>query len=127
MLACPNQSFPNPQKECLDLGVPFRVMSTIEQMLKDANMPGITCRQTDVSAGTIFGKKRDCLLVTLNTLKEYRMFIGARDVGAHLEVSWFMTIAPGFLKRAISKRMAGSNSRKAMNPSNHANFSVDFS
>jgi hypothetical protein len=36
------------------------------------------------------------------------MFIGARDVGAHLEVSWFMTIAPGFLKRAISKRAFGN-------------------
>jgi hypothetical protein len=51
-----------------------RVMDTIEQMLKDANMPGITCRQTDVSSGGIFSKKRECLLVTLNTLKDYRMF-----------------------------------------------------
>jgi hypothetical protein len=37
------------------------------------------------------------------------MFIGARDIGIHLEASWFVTVNPGFLKRAVSKRLAMGN------------------
>ena len=84
------------------------VMDSVKQMIEDANLPGVTCRQTDVSTGGIFGRKRAFLLTTLNTLKDYRMFIGARDVGAHLEASWFMTVAPGFMKRSMSKRAFGN-------------------
>ena len=48
-------------------------------------------------------------MVSYSTLREYRMFIGARDIGTHLEVSWFLTLNPGFLKRTISKNVAFGN------------------
>jgi hypothetical protein len=85
-----------------------QVMESIKEQLEASEMPGITCRQTDVSYGGIFSKKREFLLVTHNSLKEYHLFIGARDVGAHLQVTWFMTVVPGFLKRAYSKRVFGN-------------------
>ena len=37
------------------------------------------------------------------------MYIGARNFGAYLEVSWFLTVSPGFLKRSVSKKIAGGD------------------
>ena len=36
------------------------------------------------------------------------MFAFARDVGAHLDCGWMMTVEPGMFKRAFSKRISGS-------------------
>lgn len=30
------------------------------------------------------------------------MYVGARDYGRHLDVSWFLTVEPGFFKKAFS-------------------------
>ena len=84
------------------------IIETVEQMLKEADMPGLRFRQMEVAQGGRFGRRRDLLIVAHNNLKEYHIFIGARDVGAHLEVTWFLTISPGFFKRSISKRIMGS-------------------
>jgi hypothetical protein len=36
------------------------------------------------------------------------MFLGARDYGASLDASWFLTVNAGGLTRAISKRATGN-------------------
>ena len=36
------------------------------------------------------------------------MYVHARDVGAHLDCGWFLTIEPGFLKTMFSKKMTGN-------------------
>jgi hypothetical protein len=83
------------------------VMRTTEQNIKDANPPHVECQRTDVSTG-IFGAKRDFLMVTHGGLREYALYIGARDFGRDLDVSWFLTLSPGFLKRQISKYATGN-------------------
>ena len=79
----------------------------IESMIKEANMPGVFLQQRDVSSG-LFGAKRNFLVVGHNNLRDYHMYIGARDFGTNLDVSWYLTIEPGPLKRAVSKYTMGN-------------------
>ena len=53
-------------------------------------------------------RNRDFLLVTNAVLKDYRMYIGARNFGKNLDVSWYLTCEPGYFKRAISSLTTGS-------------------
>jgi hypothetical protein len=84
-----------------------RVMDDVERMFGGSDIPGIRCRQIELSLGGMFARKREFLAVALQSLKEYRMYIGAHDFGRHLEVSWFLTVSPGFMKRSLSKRAYG--------------------
>lgn len=83
------------------------VMDTVEQMIKDAQMPGVTTGQQDINSG-LFGQGRRFLCVNYNRLRDYRLYIGARDFGTNLDVSWYLTIQPGGLKRMMSKYMTGN-------------------
>jgi hypothetical protein len=84
-----------------------RVMDDVEHLFAGSDIPGIRCAQIDLSTGGMFARKREFLAVALQSLKEYRMYIGAHDFGHHLEVSWFLTVSPGFMKRSLSKRALG--------------------
>jgi hypothetical protein len=84
------------------------VIAKTEEAIKEANPPGVSCKREVVSAG-LFGEKRDFLVVTHQRLREYAMFINARDFGRDLDVSWYLTVNPGSLKRAISKRLANGD------------------
>jgi hypothetical protein len=83
------------------------VLDTVERMIKEANMPGVIAQQRDVSSG-IFGTKRNFLVVGHNNLRDYHLYIGARDFGTNLDVSWYLTVEPHFLKRSISKYTMGN-------------------
>lgn len=83
------------------------VLDTTEAFIKDSHMPHVGCRQDEVSTG-LFSAKRTFLLVGHYELKEYCMYIGARDFGAHLDVGWFLTLAPRGLKRTLSKYIVGN-------------------
>ena len=52
---------------------------------------------------------KECLLVTnqQEELKDFRMYVGARDYGKNLMVSWFLTCEPGFMKSIASKIQTG--------------------
>ena len=76
-----------------------------EQLLREAKPPNVSGRREEVSSG-LFGEKRNFLIVTHQRLREFAMFINARDYGRDLDVSWYLTVNPGFFKRAISKRLA---------------------
>jgi hypothetical protein len=56
----------------------------------------------------MFGATRDMYILSHDVLREYRMFLGARDYGANLDVVWFLTLSPGFLKSSMSTRVAGN-------------------
>ena len=62
----------------------------------------------------LFGVERDYLMVTNDGLNDYRMYIGARDYGNHLDVSWYLTCEPGFFKRTLSDVLTKGASDKAM-------------
>jgi hypothetical protein len=83
------------------------VMDTVEGMIKNAHMPGVTTGQEEVSSG-LFGARRKFLVVSHANLRDYKLYIGARDFGANLDVSWYLTINPGALKRTISKYATGN-------------------
>ena len=84
-----------------------------QDFLKEAQAPGVAWEFTDVKTG-MFGSKRVYLLVTNEALKDFRMYIAARDYGSHLDVQWYMTVEPGFLKSTISRAIAGEGGEQAM-------------
>jgi len=63
----------------------------------------------------LMGKKREYLMVTNSAIKDYRMYIGARDYGKTLDVSWYLTVEPGFFKKQISKAITGSDKALSFN------------
>ena len=83
------------------------VFETVSQIIKDAQMPDVWCELSEVSTG-MFGEKRDFLVVGHTKLRDYKMFVGARSYGIHLDVSWYMTVEPGLLKRTLSKYTQGN-------------------
>jgi hypothetical protein len=85
------------------------VLDQTERRIKEASPPPVSSRREAVSSG-LFGEKRNFLIVTHKALREYEMFIGARDFGQHLDVAWYVTVNPSSLKRAISKRIRGNPS-----------------
>jgi hypothetical protein len=83
------------------------VMQKTERLIIDANMPNVRTRMDQVSTG-LFSQRRDFLIVGNDNLREYRLFIHARDYGKMLDVSWFLTLEPRGIKRALSKAMTGN-------------------
>lgn len=52
-------------------------------------------------------------MVTNEALKDYRMYTGARDYGNNLDVSWYLTCEPGFLKKTFSSILTQGATDKA--------------
>jgi hypothetical protein len=61
---------------------------------------------------------KECLLVTnkIDELKDFRMYVGARDYGKNLNVSWYLTCEPGALKSLVSKIHTGSKFGLSFHP-----------
>src|ERR1041384_5055765 len=60
-----------------------------EEFLSKSRVPGLTWESINVTPSFlkgVFGKKREYILVTNEGLKDYRMYIGAREYGVHLDV-----------------------------------------
>ena len=84
-----------------------RIMEETYQYLQQANIPDIRLRKDIVSTG-MFGRKREYVILGHNVLREYVMFIGAKDFGANLDASWFLTLWTSGFKRAVSARTTGN-------------------
>jgi hypothetical protein len=81
------------------------LLQDVQDLLKSSDLPGIAWGKVDAQPGMLkgfFGKKREYLRIVNEALKDYRMYLGARDYGRHLDVSWFLTVEPGFFKSAFS-------------------------
>jgi hypothetical protein len=59
-------------------------LDSIEGLITEAGMPGVSYSRVDAYAGSMFGRSQPALLVTHSFLKEYRMFICSRDFGSYL-------------------------------------------
>lgn len=94
-------------------GYTERLSGRIEEHLKQGELPGVTWRTVEATPGMLkglLGKKRSYLMVTSDSLRDYRMYVGARDYGRHLNISWFLTVEPGFFKKAFSSALTqGAN------------------
>jgi hypothetical protein len=85
---------------------------TIADLVRRSELPGISCQKVEAQPGMLkglFGKKRDYMMITNEGLKDYRMYLGARDYGKHLDISWYLTVEPGFFKGAFSAMLANGN------------------
>jgi hypothetical protein len=83
------------------------VLEAVMQIIKDSQLPDVYCEMSEVSTG-MFGERRTFLVVGHSKLRDYKMFVGARGYGIHLDVSWFQTVEPGLLKRTLSKYTQGN-------------------
>jgi len=85
------------------------IYSSVLKFLQESKIPDV---KTETVTGVVpgfFGPKghRDYLMAKNERLKDYRMYVGARDYGKNLNVSWYLTCEPGPLKRMVSGALTG--------------------
>jgi hypothetical protein len=88
------------------------MLQMIQNTLKSSELPGVQWENVNAQPSMLkgwFGNKRAYLMVTSEAVGDYRMYVGARDYGKHLDVSWFLTVEPGFFKSAFSAMLANGN------------------
>lgn len=97
----------------VDHGAPHAndVLTEIERRLQASEIPGdCTWGVEEVKSSGLFAKvKREFLLVRLEQFSDYRMYIAVRGYGIHLDVARFLTVEPGFFKRALSAQIGDSD------------------
>ena len=84
-----------------------QIYTNLMDQLQKAHLPGVSWRKEQVTEG-LMGKGREFLVVRHSDLREYTMFVFARNIGAHLDCGWFLTVQPKGLKRALSKQLTGN-------------------
>ena len=80
-----------------------------QEFLQDGQAPGVTWDFIDIKTGW-FSSRRQYLGVNNELLKDWRMYVAARDYGSYLDVQWYLTVEPGFLKRTLSKAVTKAGS-----------------
>jgi hypothetical protein len=81
------------------------IFSNTDRFIAQTNVPNAKIEKKAMASGIIrglFGAKRDFVVVTETgnpRLKPYQMFIGARDYGNNLDISWYLTHRLRFRKR----------------------------
>jgi len=86
-----------------------RVTENIQKNLQAANIP-LGCRWGVVEVktkGWISRVRRDCLIVDVDEFPDYHTYISVRDFGIYLDCIRILTVEPGFVKKFLSKRLAG--------------------
>ncbi|MFH1561864.1 MAG: hypothetical protein ABIF11_00385 [Nitrospirota bacterium] len=104
-------------------GTAEQVYRDTENYIRESKAPGIEIDSVRVRPGWLkglFGNERNYIMVTNEGMKDYRMFIGARDYGNNLDVSWYLTCEPGFFKKSLSNMLTSGASDKAIS------FSLDL-
>ena len=90
------------------------IYTVLDTELTKANIPQVTWSRGDVNMG-MMTRTREFLIVKHAGLREFGIYIFARDVGIHLDCGWFLTVAPGSFKRMFSKRMTGDPNALSQN------------
>jgi len=84
------------------------IFNNTDSFIRETKAPDVKMEKKAMAPGIIrgiFGTKRDFLIVTQKgnpRLKPFQMFIGARDYGNNLDVSWYLTQRPGFWIRVLA-------------------------
>ena len=94
-----------------------QVYQDTERFIRESKAPGINIERTRVRPSWLkglLGNERSYMMVTNESLGDYRMFIGARDYGDNLDVQWYMTCEPGFFKKHLSSVLTSGASDKAL-------------
>lgn len=105
------ESILNEWSTMIDHGAEYgvAVVSGIQQRLNDACMPGgETCALEEVQSSGLFSKvRREFIIVRNEQFADYRMYIGIRAYGVHLDCCRFLTVEPGFMKKWASEKLTG--------------------
>jgi len=92
-------------------GHAFEVLEDIQEHLEASRFPdGTSWKLEEVkSGGGMFGggTKRELLFIRQKALSDYKMYVGVRDYGAHLDICRFLTCEPGRVKKFIAEKLAG--------------------
>jgi len=86
--------------------------------IQKSEAPGVKAERVQVRASFlkgVLGEERTFIRVLNKDLKHYKMYIGVRDYGNNLDLSWYLTFEPGFISRLIS-RLLGFLSKKTYVP-----------
>jgi hypothetical protein len=83
------------------------ILDTTQKLILEAKIPDAACYQKYVKA-SFMSPERNSLIVSHIRLTDYKMYIFARNFGTHLDIGWFGTIEPRFLKRTLSKYAMGN-------------------
>ena len=82
----------------------IEVYSDFLSFLEESNVPEIDAKTVRVVPGWLkglFGKEREYLMVTTERLKDYKIYVCARDYGKYLDVQWYLTCEPGFFSKVF--------------------------
>src|SRR5687768_14745624 len=90
------------------------IYTKTETYLTQASLPNVTWRRDAVNTG-LFKTTREFIVVNHGELREYVMFLCARDYGQHLDCAWYVTCRPGLFKRAVSKAAVGHQNALSLN------------
>jgi hypothetical protein len=93
-----------------------QIYTDTETYIKESAAPGVELNRVQVRPGWLkglLGNERSYVQVSNDSLKDYRMFIGARDYGNNLDISWYLTCEPGFFKKELSDMLTGGATDKA--------------
>ncbi len=80
------------------------VFQDTENFIEESEAPSLETWRDEMAPGIIgsfFGAKRDFLVVKAqqsSMLKPYQIFVGVRDYGKNLDVSWYLTYRPSILE-----------------------------
>jgi hypothetical protein len=83
------------------------ILDTTQKFILEAKIPDAACYQKYVQT-SFMSPQRNCLIVSHIMHQDYKMYIFARNFGTHLDIGWFGTIEPRFLKRTFSKYAMGN-------------------
>ena len=85
------------------------VIEDIQARMEASQIPGnCSWELEEVKSSGWFSKvQREFLLIRLGDFNDYRMYVAARDYGIHLDVCRFLTVEPGFFKKAIAEKLSG--------------------
>ncbi len=84
------------------------VFQDTEDFIKESKAPSLETSNEKMAPGIIgsfFGAKRDFLMVKdqqSSMLSPYQVFVGVRDYGNNLDVSWYLTYRPSILEALLS-------------------------
>ncbi|MDD5430673.1 MAG: hypothetical protein PHP03_00385 [Candidatus Pacebacteria bacterium] len=91
-----------------------QIYKDTEKYIRETNAPGVEVEMVKAKTSWLkglFGGERDYMLVTTESLKDFRVLIGARDYGNNLDVHAFTTCEPGYFKKSFSSALSGGDEK----------------
>jgi hypothetical protein len=90
------------------------IYGAMDEALEEIKLPYVKWSIGQVNTG-LMTQSREFMIVTNGALREYTIYLFARDVGKHLDCGWFLTVEPGMFKKAFSKYAAGNPTALSQN------------